>query len=148
MCRNFIYSLSWDRCRHSQLRPQVSFMVLVLGWETFSSRVHLFQRAAVTNDWLIRNCKGLVPTLNLLPSRMVQASFVTGCSWVFHLAEHFCRWLSQERSLVLVQLSTLISVFRALGKDGPEGDLERDAVSYLWWALKTLTPEIAFYFLL
>lgn len=83
------------------------------------------------DQWLANSdCKGLVPTLNLLPSRLVQASFVTGCSWVFHLVAHFCRWISQERSLVLMQPSTLTSVFRALGKDGLEGDLERDDVSH------------------
>lgn len=42
-------------------------MVRGLGWETFSFRVHLFPKAAVTNDWLIWNCQGLVPTLSLLP---------------------------------------------------------------------------------
>lgn len=41
-------------------------MLLVLGWETFSFRVHLFPKAAMTNDWLIWSCKGPVPTLNLL----------------------------------------------------------------------------------
>lgn len=98
------------------------------------------------DQWLANSdCKGLVPTLNLLPSWLVQALFVTGCSWVFHSAAHFCRWIYQECSLVLMQPSTLISVSRELGKDGLEGDLERDDVSDLWWVQKTLTPEIDFF---
>lgn len=103
-------------------------MVLVLGWETW---VHLFQTAAVTNDWLIRNYKGLVPTLNLLPSQLVEALSVTDCISAFLSAARSRRCISQEHALGQMQPSTSGSVSRELDKNGLEGNFERDDVSDL-----------------